>query len=62
MCKSEIFAETINLVSQETEIPAERILSPDRTFLTRTVEQVQATGCLHPFSPPCRTEESTPAI
>lgn len=30
MCKSEIFAETINLVSQETEIPAERILSPDK--------------------------------
>lgn len=30
MCKSEIFVETINLVSQETEIPAERILSPDK--------------------------------
>lgn len=30
MCKSEIFAETINLVSQETEIPAERILPPDK--------------------------------
>ena len=30
MCKSKIFAETINLVSQETEIPAERILSPDK--------------------------------
>lgn len=26
MCKSEIFAETINLVAQETEIPASRIL------------------------------------
>lgn len=25
MCKSEIFAETINLVAQETEIPASRI-------------------------------------
>lgn len=30
MCKSEIFAGTINLVSQETGIPAERILSPDK--------------------------------
>lgn len=29
MCKSEIFAETINLVAQETEIPASRILSSD---------------------------------
>lgn len=36
MCKSEIFAETINLVSQETEIPAERILSPDKD--TETVD------------------------
>lgn len=25
MCKSEIFAETLNLVSQETEIPVNRI-------------------------------------
>ena len=29
MCKSEIFAETINLVAQETEIPASRILSSE---------------------------------
>jgi hypothetical protein len=32
MCKSEIFAETINLVAQETEIPASRILSSDRNL------------------------------
>ena len=30
MCKSEVFAETINLVAQETEIPASRILSSDK--------------------------------
>lgn len=36
MCKSEIFAETINLVAQETEIPASRILSSDKD--TETVD------------------------
>lgn len=36
MCKSEIFAETINLVSQETEIPVNRILSSDKD--TETVD------------------------
>lgn len=36
MCKSEIFAETINPVSQETEIPASRILSSDKD--TETVD------------------------
>lgn len=36
MCKSEIFAETINLVAQETEITASRILSSDRD--TETVD------------------------
>lgn len=30
MCKSEIFAEILNLVSQETEIPAHRILSSSK--------------------------------
>lgn len=30
MCKPEIFAGTIDPVSQETGIPAERILSPDK--------------------------------
>lgn len=36
MCKSEIFAETINLVAQGTEIPASRILSSDKD--TETVD------------------------
>lgn len=36
MCKSEIFAETLNLVSQETEIPVNRILSSDKD--TETVD------------------------
>lgn len=36
MCKLEIFAETINLVSQETEIPVNRILSSDKD--TETVD------------------------
>lgn len=37
MCKSEIFAETLNLVSQETEIPVNRILSSDKDTETVTV-------------------------
>lgn len=36
MCKSEIFAKTINLVSQETEIPVDRILSSNKD--TETVD------------------------
>lgn len=46
MCKSEIFVETINLVSQETEIPAERILSPDKD-----AETVDAAISLYPSLP-----------
>lgn len=42
MCKSEIFAETINLVAQETEIPASRILSSDKD-----TETVDAAICLY---------------
>ena len=38
MCKSEIFAETINLVAQETEIPVNRILSSDKDTETETVD------------------------
>lgn len=36
MCKSEIFAEILKIVSQETEIPTERILSSDKD--TETVD------------------------
>lgn len=36
MCKSEILAETLNPVSQETEIPVNRILSSDKD--TETVD------------------------
>lgn len=36
MCKSEIFAEILNLVSKETEISANRILSSDKD--TETVD------------------------
>ena len=36
MCKSEIFAEILKIVSSETEIPAERILSSDKD--TETVD------------------------
>jgi hypothetical protein len=36
MCKSEIFAETINLVSRETEIPVNQILSSKKD--TETVD------------------------
>lgn len=30
MCKSEIFAEILNIVSDETEIPVDQILSSDK--------------------------------
>lgn len=30
MCKSEIFAKIINIVSKETEVPVDQILSSDR--------------------------------
>lgn len=43
MCKSEIFAETLNLVSQETEIPVNRILSSDKD--TETVDARCLFGC-----------------
>ena len=36
MCKSEIFAEILEIVSQETEISVERILSSDKD--TETVD------------------------
>lgn len=34
MCKSQIFAEIINLVAQEMEVPPEKILSDDKTIET----------------------------
>lgn len=34
MCKSQIFAEIINLVAQEMEVPSEKILSDDKTMET----------------------------
>lgn len=48
MCKSEIFAETINLVSQETEIPAERILSPDKDAETVDARYLLADRGMYP--------------
>lgn len=30
MCKSEIFAKIINIVSKETEVPVDQILSSDK--------------------------------
>lgn len=36
MCKSEIFAKIINIVSKETEVPVDRILSSDKNMETGT--------------------------
>lgn len=32
MCKSEIFAKIINIVSKETEVPVDQILSSDKNM------------------------------
>lgn len=34
MCKSEIFAKIINIVSKETEVPVDQILSSDKNMET----------------------------
>lgn len=40
MCKSEIFAKIINIVSKETEVSVDQILSSDENILGRYKEFV----------------------
>ena len=46
MCKSEIFAKIINIVSKETEVPVDQILSSDKNMETVDARFFLCLSCL----------------
>lgn len=46
MCKSEIFAKIINIVSKETEVPVDQILSSDKNMETVDARYLLVSPCL----------------